>query len=259
MDLMLEGRVFVVTGGSSGLGFATAEALVAEGARVLLSARDAARLEAAVARLGGESAGVVGCTADVTLSRAPARLITAALNTFDQLDGAFISHGGPPAGPAAALSDRDLERATALAMTGPIRMMRDIVATLGPGGSVVVLTSSTSIQPIANLATSNLARPAVWGYAHTLAAEVAPRGVRVNVLLPGRYATERVAELESAASARDGRSLEQVRADAEASIPLRRLGRPEELGRVAAFLLSPAASYVTGSAWRADGGTVRGL
>lgn len=256
MDLGLTDRTYLLPGGTSGLGLAVARALVGEGANVVVGSRSQERVDEAVAELGDRAAGI---TVDVTRADAPRRLLQVAEDRFGGLHGAFVSHGGPPAGPAGELDDEALERSLELATVGPIRLVRDIVAELDRGGSVAVLTSSSSVQPIAGLASSNVARPAVWGYVKTLADEVAPRGIRVNVVLPGRFATERVDQLDRAAADRQGRSPEEVRAEAEAGIPLRRLGDPAELGRVAAFLLSPAASYVTGAAWAVDGGSIRGL
>lgn len=256
MDLGLTDRTYLVPGGTSGLGLAVARALVGEGANVVVGSRSQEHVDAAVADLGERAHGI---TVDVTDGDAPRRLIDAARERFGSLDGAFVSHGGPPAGPAGELDDEALVRSLELAAIGPIRLVRDIVAELDAGGSVAVLTSSSSVQPIPGLASSNVARPAVWGYVKTLADEVAPQGVRVNVVIPGRFATERVAELDRSQAERDGRSPDEVRAESEAGIPLRRLGDPAELGRVAAFLLSPAASYVTGVAWAVDGGSIRGL
>lgn len=256
MDLGLEGRAILVTGATSGLGRATAEALVAEGANVLVSSRSAESVEATVADLGERAA---GHAADITDPAAPAALIDATRSAFGRFDGVFISHGGPPAGPADELDDDRLDTTLALAVVGPVRLVRAAAEELGEGGSILALTSTTSLQPMPGLATSNVARPAVWGYVKTVADEVGPRGVRVNCLIPGRFATERVAELEADIASRSGTTSEAVRAAAEGAVPLRRVGDPAELGRVAAFLLSPAASYVTGAAWAVDGGVLRSL
>lgn len=256
MDLGLTDRTFVVTGGTRGLGHATAAVLVAEGANVVVASRTPEHVDEAVARLGERSRGV---TVDLTDVEAPARLIAAAREHFGGLHGAFVSHGGPAGGTATELDDDTLEQALQLATVAPIRMARAVAAELDDGGAIAVLTSSSSVQPIPGLASSNVARPAVWGYVKSLARELGPRGVRCNVVLPGRFATARVDELDAAAAERDGATVTEVRERHEAGIPLRRLGVPEELGRVAAFLLSPAASYVTGAAWAVDGGTIQGL
>ena len=157
------------------------------------------------------------------------------------------------------LTDDALATAVDVSLRAPVRVVREVAATMGAGGAIAVLTSSSSVQPIPGLASSNVTRPAVWGYCKTLADELGPRGIRVNVVLPGRYDTARLRQLEDDWAASSGTTRAQVRADAAARVPLRRLGEPEELGRVAAFLLSPAASYVTGAAWAVDGGAVRGL
>lgn len=256
MDLGLGGRHLIVTGGTSGLGRGVARVLVAEGATVTVVSRDPDHVDATVAELGDRAHGVA---ADLTDDDAPRRILDAAQGHAGRIDGAFVSHGGPPPGPALGLDDESLRRGIEVAEVAPIRFVRELVGRLRAGGAVAVLTSSSSVQPIPGLASSNVARPAVWGYCKTLADEVGPDGIRVNVVLPGRYATDRVAELEEAMAGRQGLSTDEVRARAEAGIPLRRLGQPEELGRVAAFLLSPAASYVTGAAWAVDGGSIRAL
>jgi len=256
VDLGLTNRAYLVTGGTSGMGFAVAQCLVEEGASVVVASRSRDRVDAAVARLGDRARGI---PADISDPGAPDVLIDEVLHAFGRIDGAFISHGGPPGGDALDLDDDKLEAALELAAAGPIRLLRQLGRRLDAGSAVVVLTSTSSVEPIAGLASSNATRPAVLGYAKTLADEVGPRGIRVNVLLPGRFVTERLSELHERVAQEQGKTFDEVRADASAWIPLRRIGDPVELGRVGAFLLSPAASYVTGSAWRVDGGAVRGL
>lgn len=256
MDLGLTDRHVVVTGASSGLGFATAQVLVAEGARVTVVARDEQRTTDAAARLGERALPAV---VDLTDEDAPSRVVALATAAHGAIHGLFVSHGGPPPGPATELDDEALARALDVSLRAPLRVVRAVATAMEEGGAIAVLTSSSSVQPIPGLASSNVTRPAVWGYCKTLADELGPRGIRVNVVLPGRYDTARLRELEAQWAQDRGTTPEQVRADAAAGVPLRRLGEPEELGRVAAFLLSPAASYVTGAAWPVDGGSIRAL
>ncbi|QGK69373.1 SDR family oxidoreductase [Allosaccharopolyspora coralli] len=243
MDLGLGARSFIVTGGTRGLGFAAARALVDEGARVLVSSSSAEHVSAAVDELGDAAHGV---TADITDSRTPSKLIDAARERFGRLDGLFVSHGGPPPGTPSELNDDAIRTGIEIATIAPVRMIRAVAADLGEGGSIVVLTSTSGSEPITGLASSNIARPAVQGYVKDLATEIGPAGIRVNALLPGRFDTER------------SRFIAQVnpraKDDAEQAAALRRSGDPAELGSVAAFLLSPRSSYVTGAAWTVDGG-----
>lgn len=252
MDLGLTGRAFVVTGGSRGLGLATARVLVAEGARVVLGARDAGEVTAAAAALGPGQA--VGLAADNADPGTPARLIAAARQRFGRLDGALVSVGGPPGGSVAQASDDQWRSAFESVFLGAIRMARALGEELGEGGSMAFVLSSSVRSPITSLAISNGLRPGLAGVAKTLADELGPRGIRVNGLLPGKMATARVAELD----ARSG-DPDQVRAANSQAIPLRRYGEPDEFGRVAAFILSPAASYVTGAMITVDGGMIRAI
>lgn len=251
MDLELQDRVYLVTGGSRGLGRATAEALVAEGARVVVSGRSQESLDRAVADLGEAAVGVV---ADNAEPGTPARLIAAAHDTFGRLDGALLSVGGPPAGTVLQISDDDWLRSFESVFLGALRLAREVGMVLGEGGSVALVLSSTVKVPIGNLAISNGLRPGLAMVAKSLADELGPRGVRVNALLPGRVDTERVRELD----AMGGDQEATKRAHLE-GIPMSRYGRPEEFGRVAAFLLSPASSFVSGAMVPVDGGMLRTL
>ena len=253
MDLGLAGRVYVVTGGTQGLGRAGAEALVADGAMVVVCSRDAGRVEQAVAELGGSDA-AVGVPADLADARTPQRLVEAATARFGRLDGALLSVGGPQAGSVGDTTDETWREAFESVFLGQLRCARTVAAALGEGGSIAFVLSSSVRSPIPGLATSNGLRPGLAMAAKALADELGPAGIRVNGLLPGRIDTARVRSLD--ASGGDG---DAARERSQATIPLRRYGDPAEFGRVAAFVLSPAASYLTGVMLPVDGGVLRSI
>ncbi len=253
MDLGLSDRVFVVTAASGGLGRATAEALVAEGARVVLVARRAAELDAVVAALGEDNAtAFVGDLSDPATAEGA---IVLALQTWSRLDGALISVGGPPAGSVADTGEDQWRAAFESVFLAGLRV-NDAVVRHGtaPDLAIAWVLSTSSKSPIPGLATSNGLRPGLAMLVKQLADELGPRGVRVLGLMPGRIETERVQHLDSLAD-----DPAAARTAAEAAIPLRRYGAPDEFARVAAFLLSPAASYVSGSIIPVEGGALRTL
>ncbi|MGK5684433.1 SDR family oxidoreductase [Actinoplanes sp. URMC 104] len=253
MDLGLAGRVYVLTGASKGLGFATAEALVADGAQVVISARDEGALAEAVERLGGESH-AAGVAADLSDPEAPGRLVEAATGRFGRFDGALISVGGPQPGTAASMTDDQWRAAFETVFLGSIRAARVFAAALPESGAIGLVLSTSVRNPLPGLGLSNGLRPGLAMAAKDMADEYAPRGVRIVGLLPGTFLTGRNASLFAASG-----DASQAAAQAAARIPLRRLGEPAEFGRVAAFVLSPAASYVTGVTITVDGGSTRPL
>jgi 3-oxoacyl-[acyl-carrier protein] reductase len=252
MDLGLRDRAFVVGGGARGLGRATADVLVAEGASVVLLGRDRAALESACADLGERATWVEGDMADPDL---PARVRSAAPGP---LHGLLMNAGGPQPGDVLSLSDDDWRVAYELLIGGPIRMLRELLPEFDDGSSVVWIGSSSWRQPIPGLDASNVFRPGIAALVKVLARELAPR-VRLMGLAPGRIDTDRVRSLDAANAERSGSSVDEVRAAAEAELPMERYGAPEEFGRVAAFLLSPAASYVSGSTVQVDGAMITAL
>jgi 3-oxoacyl-[acyl-carrier protein] reductase len=247
MDLGLTDRVYLVTGGSKGLGFATAEALVADGARVVVSSRSAEHVDQAVATLGDNAIGVPGDNADPEL---PARLVAAARERFGRLDGLLLSVGGPPAGGVLDTDLDDWRRAYESVFLGALRLLRAVSAELTEGGAIALVLSSSVREPLANLAISNGLRPGLAMTAKSLAGELGPRGIRVISLLPGVIATDRIRSLYGDADPT------QARPD---NVPLRRIGLPSEFGKVAAFVLSPAASYLSGITVSVDGGAMHAL
>jgi len=251
MDLGLADRVYLVTGGARGLGRATADVLVAEGARVVLSGRTEDTLTAAVEELGDRATYVVGDNADPDL---PSRLMAAARQSWERLDGALVSVGGPPTGTVTATTDEQWTAAFGSVFLGAVRVAREVAAELGDGGSIAFVLSTSVRAPLPAMAVSNGLRPGLAMVAKQLADELGPRGIRVNGLLPGRVGTERVAELDAMRE-----DPEAARAAARERIPLGRYGEPSEFGRAAAFLLSPAASFVSGAMLPVDGGVMRAL
>lgn len=246
MDLDVRERVYVVTGGSKGLGFAGAAALVADGARVVISSRSQESVDAAVATLGADAA--TGIAADNADSSTAATLTGAALERWGRLDGALISVGGPPGTDALGATDEQWRDAFESVFLGAVRTVRAVVPHLGAGGAIALVLSTSAKSPVGGLAISNGLRPGLAMWAKQLADEVGPQGIRIVGLLPGRVLTDRTVSLTPDAADRE---------KVAAQIPLRRYGDPAEFGRVAAFVLSPAASYLTGCVIPVDGGALR--
>lgn len=251
MDLGLKDRVYVVTGATRGLGYASARELTADGAKVVLTGRDAARAEAAAKALGPNA---VGVAADNSDPAAASRLVAAARDRFGRLDGILISVGGPAPGSAADNTDEQWSAAFESVFLGAVRLARAAAAELSDGGVIGFVLSGSVHEPIPGLTISNGLRPGLAGFAKSLSVELGPRGIRVVGLLPARIDTDRVRELDALSGDADA-----ARARNKSGIPLRRYGTPEEFGRSAAFLLSPAASYLTGVMLPVDGGSRHGF
>ncbi|MET8533787.1 SDR family oxidoreductase [Streptomyces sp. NPDC005065] len=251
MDLELKDRVYIVTGATRGLGNATARELVADGAKVIITGRDEKRVEAAAAELGPDA---VGFAADNAEPAAAQRLVDAAHERFGRFDGILISVGGPAPGFVADNTDEQWQSAFDSVFLGAVRLARTAAASLGEGGVIGFVLSGSVHESIAGLTISNGLRPGLAGFAKSLADELGPRGIRVVGVLPARIDTDRVRELDALSG-----DAEASRAAAEARIPLRRYGTPQEFGRTAAFLLSPAASYLTGIMVPVDGGVRHGF
>ncbi|MYU21725.1 SDR family oxidoreductase [Streptomyces sp. SID8352] len=251
MDLGLKDRVYVVTGATRGLGNAAARELAADGAKLVVTGRSAESAERAAAGLGPDAVGVAADNADPGTA---ARLAAIARERFGRFDGVLISVGGPPPGFVADITDEQWRTAFESVFLGAVRLARTAAAELEEGGVIGFVLSGSVHEPIAGLTVSNGLRPGLAGFAKSLADELGPRGIRVVGVLPGRIDTDRVRELDEMSA-----DPAATRAASESRVPLRRYGTPQEFGRAAAFLLSPAASYVTGVMLPVDGGLRHGF
>jgi 3-oxoacyl-[acyl-carrier protein] reductase len=254
MQLGLEGRTALVCASTGGLGLASARALAAEGARVAVTGRR----EELAKQIAGTIPDAVALAADLRAPEGGRALAEAALAVLGRVDILVLNGPGPAPGQAAQLDGPAAVDAVNLLVRPHVELVHDLL----PGmrerawGRVIAIGSSGIIAPLPGLASSNLGRAALAGYLKTLATEVAKDGVTVNVVVPGRIATERVAELDRAAADRTGRSVDEVRRASEAGIPAGRYGRPEEFAAAVAFIAGAPASYMTGSTFRCDGGMI---
>jgi 3-oxoacyl-[acyl-carrier protein] reductase len=262
MDLGLRGRRALVMAASRGLGYACAHGLAGEGCALLVASRSRERIEAASRQIRAETGATVHAVeADVARPGEAEALVAAAVRELGGLDIVVHNAGGPPAGDFASVTLEQWQQAFELSLLSFVRVVRAAVPEMRKGrwGRIVTIASSSIKQPIPNLVLSNAFRTGVLGTAKTLSRELGPEGILVNVVAPGRIATERLDELDQAVAARTGKTKEAVREATVAQIPLGRLGRPEELARVVVFLCSDSASYVTGTALQVDGGLIGAL
>jgi 3-oxoacyl-[acyl-carrier protein] reductase len=259
MDFGLKGKVAMVAGASRGLGFAVAQALAAEGAIVSIASRDEEAICAAAKRLGLSQ--VLATPVDVRSAEGIQHWTQATADKFGGVDLLFANSGGPPAGAVMSFDDAAWQNAVELLLFSTLRMVRCAVPSMEArgGGAILVSTSSSVKEPIQNLGLSTVLRASVSALAKTLALELAPAGIRVNQIVPGRIDTDRVRQLDEINGRKQGISADQAKAKSIAAIPARRYGQPEEFGRVAAFLLSAAASYMTGATVQVDGGLIRSV
>jgi 3-oxoacyl-[acyl-carrier protein] reductase len=259
MDLGLKGKVAMVSGASRGLGFAVAEALAREGANVSISSSNQASIDEAAKRLSSTGAQVTGTVVDVRNADQIASWTKQTIDQFGGIDLLFANAGGPPAGSTLSFDDAAWQNAIDLLLFSTIRMIRAVVPVMRErgGGSILVTTSSSVKEPIPNLALSTVVRAGVSALAKTLSIELAADRIRVNQIIPGRIDTDRVRHLDEINAKKAGITVDQAKSRSITAIPVGRYGEPPEYGRVAAFLLSDAAGYVTGATLQVDGGAIK--
>jgi len=262
MDLGLKDRVALVAASSRGLGKACALELAREGARVVICARDGARLGTAAGEIrAATGAEVLPIETDLTDPGQIQNLVEETLRRLGRIDVLVTNNGGPPAGFFGDFEDGAWQQAHELTLMSAVRLIRAVLPAMRAQawGRIVNITSVSVKQPIDNLLLSNVYRPGVIGLAKTLSAQLAAEGITVNNVAPGYTRTDRVLELAQARAADEGKGVEEVLAETTVSYPMGRMGEPEELAALVAFLASERAAYITGVTVQVDGGYVKGM
>lgn len=260
MDLGLKDKVALVAASSKGLGYGVAKALAAGGAKVSLCSRSADEVAAAAQTLANDyGVDTLATACDVTVLSDIQAWVDKTVAAWGVIDCLLVNAGGPPAKTVKELDDADWQAAFELTLLSSARMIRLSLPYMKDGGSILTVTSGSVREPIPRLALSTVMRAGVAGLVKTLADELADDGIRVNNLVPGRIDTDRVAQLDAVSSQKLGISIEEVQQRSLAGIPLGRYGTIDDFGRAGAFLLSPAASYITGATLRVDGGAARSI
>jgi 3-oxoacyl-[acyl-carrier protein] reductase len=260
MDLGLNGKVALVAAASKGLGYGVARALAAEGAQVSICSRDEASVQKAVATLKDETgAEVIGTACDVTNGESILAWVDKTASQWGQIDALLVNAGGPPTGLLKDFTDAQWQAAFELTLMSSVRMIRAVIPHMKNGGAILTITSSSVVEPIPRLGLSSVMRAGVAALVKTYADELADAHIRVNNLIPGRIDTDRVRSLDQNTAEKTGISFEAARQQSIEKIPLKRLGTISDFGAAGAFLLSPAASYITGATLRVDGGAMRSI
>lgn len=260
MDLGLKGKVALVAASSKGLGYGVAQALARDGAKVSMCSRKALEITEAASRLASETGAETLCaTCDMSNGDSIAAWVDQTVSQWGVIDAVLVNAGGPPAGVFKDFSDEQWQAAFELTLMSTVRLIRAAIPHMVNGGSILTVTSSSVQEPVERLILSTVMRSGVAALVKSLADELAPSRIRVNNLIPGRIDTDRVAQLDANTANKLNITVEEARARSVAKIPLGRLGTIEEFGAAAAFLLSPAAAYITGASLRVDGGTMRSI
>jgi 3-oxoacyl-[acyl-carrier protein] reductase len=261
MDLGLKNKRALVTGASRGLGYATALRLAREGCRVAVNSRSEENATAAAEKIASETGTqAIGLAGDVSNPSTPDKLVADTVEAFGGLDLLVTNAGGPPPGAFESFDEETWQKSIDLSFMSHVRLIRTALPHLrkSDAASVLTVTSISVKQPIVNLVLSNSVRAATVGLTKTLAIELGRDGIRFNSILPGWTETERVVQLMESRAAENKSTVKEETAKQSKESPLRRIGQPEEFAKAAAFLLSPAASYITGVMLNVDGGMYKG-
>ena len=260
MDLGLKDKVALLAAASKGLGYGVARAMGREGAQLSICSRDADQVRTAGEKLSAETgAHVLAMPCDVRDAATVEAWIAQTVARWGKIDALLVNAGGPPAMTFKETTDAHWQAAFELTLLSAVRLIRAALPHMSHGSAILTITSSSIKEPIERLGLSTVMRAGVAGLVKTLADELASDGIRVNNLIPGRIDTDRVAQLDQNTANARGITFEQARAEAISKIPLKRLGTIDEFGAAAAFLLSPAAAYITGATLRIDGGAMRSI
>lgn len=260
MDLQIEGKVFMVAASSKGLGFGIARELARNGAIVCIASRTKTEIENAAESLRNETGATVHSSIfDATSADSINNWIAGIETAFERIDGLVVNAGGPPPGNFDDFTDDDWQSAFNLTLMSAVRLIRGVLPAMRAGGegSILTITSMSVKEPVNRLLLSNVFRSGVTSLVKSLSNELAKENIRVNNLFPGRIDTDRVKSLDKNMAEKAGITIEKIKMKNEATIPLGRYGNIEEFGKAGAFLLSPAASYITGVSLAVDGGIMK--
>ena len=262
MDLGIKGKTALVVAASKGMGKASALGLAAEGARVVMCARGEAALKDAAAEVKQKTgAEVLALAADASRAADISKVVAEANRAFGGVDILVANVGGPPPGPFEAMTDEQWKAAFEQVHLSTVRFIREVLPHMKQArwGRILAIQSSSVKQPVDGLVLSNGIRPGIAGLFKTLAGDLAPHGITVNLVLPGRIMTDRFREHQTDRAARSGVTLEKQMELSSADIPMGRIGTPDEFAAMVVFLASARASYVTGTAVQVDGGLIRSV